>query len=292
MAIARVDSISFLRRYVGGKRLRAFAGNGPLLWGWKDPRTTATWPLWKEVFPRARAITVHRNGVDVAASLWRRARNELTGKDRRRFLTDPHLNRFASPRCLHLIRAFQLWEGYPRLEPPGERDRRVRPQLRGPARLPPREARGDRCFPGNRGRRRHRPCRRPGEAAGTLSFPRRWGTARLLPAGARAAVDASARLRPYRGDGLAPAPVTRPPVSTFAWGRSSTAFHGSGALRPPTRGARLGLPMPLPIFDLSRGILRPAGDRRSSAPPRAVRSRWCRCSARRPRVLRRDRRCR
>ncbi len=109
---SRVDSISFLRRYVGGKRLRAFAGNGPLLWGWKDPRTTATWPLWKEVFPRARAITVHRNGVDVAASLWRRARNELTGKDRRRFLTDPHLNRFASPRCLHLIRAFQLWEGY------------------------------------------------------------------------------------------------------------------------------------------------------------------------------------
>ncbi len=108
----RVNGLSFVRRFIGPGRLRAFASDAPLLWGWKDPRTTATWPLWQEVFPRARAITVHRNGVDVAASLWRRARLELTGDDRARYLADPHLNRFSSVRCLELSRAFALWEEY------------------------------------------------------------------------------------------------------------------------------------------------------------------------------------
>lgn len=108
----RIDSLAFLRRYVGPGRLRAFMSSEPLLWGWKDPRTTATWPLWLSVFPRARAITVHRNGIDVAASLWRRAAKELTQDARARYLLDPHLNRFASPRCLELERAFQLWEDY------------------------------------------------------------------------------------------------------------------------------------------------------------------------------------
>jgi len=70
---SRVDGISFLRRFIGPSRLRAFAGDGPLLWGWKDPRTTATWPLWQEVFPRARAVTVHRNGVGFTRSLLRQS---------------------------------------------------------------------------------------------------------------------------------------------------------------------------------------------------------------------------
>ncbi len=108
----RVKSLAFLRRYVGPGRVRAFMSNEPLLWGWKDPRTTATWPLWLSVFPRAKAITVHRNGIDVAASLWRRARKELTSKESERYLLDPHLNRFGSPRCLELSRAFALWEDY------------------------------------------------------------------------------------------------------------------------------------------------------------------------------------
>ncbi len=108
----RVEGLAFLRRYVGPARLRAFMSSEPLLWGWKDPRTTATWPLWLSVFPRARAITVHRNGIDVAASLWRRARKELTQDENARYLLDLHLNRFASPRCLELSRAFELWEDY------------------------------------------------------------------------------------------------------------------------------------------------------------------------------------
>ncbi len=38
-------------------------------WGWKDPRSTLTLPIWAEVFPNARIIHVVRNGVDVASSL-------------------------------------------------------------------------------------------------------------------------------------------------------------------------------------------------------------------------------
>lgn len=108
----RVNGISYLRRYVGPRLMRRFNSDAPLLWGWKDPRTTSTWPLWLEVFPRARAITVHRNGVDVAASLWRRAKQEMEGENRVRYLSDPHIQRFLSPRCLRLERAFQLWEEY------------------------------------------------------------------------------------------------------------------------------------------------------------------------------------
>ncbi len=38
-------------------------------WGWKDPRNTATLPLWLDAFPDARVVVVDRHGVDVAASL-------------------------------------------------------------------------------------------------------------------------------------------------------------------------------------------------------------------------------
>ena len=43
------------------------------LWGWKDPRTTLTLPIWLELFPDARVIHMRRNGIDVALSLRRRA---------------------------------------------------------------------------------------------------------------------------------------------------------------------------------------------------------------------------
>lgn len=50
-------------RYTG---LRRLAGRP---WGWKDPRTTLTAPLWLELFPDGRVVHVVRHGVDVAASL-------------------------------------------------------------------------------------------------------------------------------------------------------------------------------------------------------------------------------
>lgn len=44
-------------------------------WGWKDPRTTLTLPLWSAIFPEARIVAVVRNGVDVAESLTHRERD-------------------------------------------------------------------------------------------------------------------------------------------------------------------------------------------------------------------------
>lgn len=71
-------------------------------WGWKDPRTSYTLPLWLRLFPRAKVVHVVRHGVDVAASL-------VTREQRRKF-------RFDSParsvRCLDYDRAFELWEQY------------------------------------------------------------------------------------------------------------------------------------------------------------------------------------
>ena len=82
------------------------------LWGWKDPRTTVTWPIWKKIFPEMRILFVSRNGVDVAASLQRRAE-----KDKQQFVSTPssaavRQTKFMSLRCLSLESAFELWASY------------------------------------------------------------------------------------------------------------------------------------------------------------------------------------
>ena len=103
-----LDSLGFRRSYLGIKRgATGGLGRGP--WGFKDPRTTVTWPLWQRLLPGARAVYVRRHGVDVAASLWRRATKELAPGSAARFAGDDHLARFASVRCLDLGRAFELW---------------------------------------------------------------------------------------------------------------------------------------------------------------------------------------
>jgi hypothetical protein len=88
-------------------------------WGWKDPRTTVTLPLWLDVFPTARVIHVVRNGVDVADSLARRQESGLeTG--RRNFERYRRLLKFVpkrgwfgtSPRVLDRRQGFKLWEEY------------------------------------------------------------------------------------------------------------------------------------------------------------------------------------
>ena len=99
-------TITFRRSYLGTARLPRGLPDGP--WGFKDPRTTVTWPLWHRIMPQARYIVVRRHGVDVAASLWRRARHELDTEPER-FAGDAHLARFASVRCLDVGRAFDLW---------------------------------------------------------------------------------------------------------------------------------------------------------------------------------------
>jgi len=38
-------------------------------WGWKDPRNTFTFDIWKKIFPELRIINIYRNPIDVAISL-------------------------------------------------------------------------------------------------------------------------------------------------------------------------------------------------------------------------------
>lgn len=46
-------------------------------WGWKDPRNSITFGLWREIFPNAKVIVIQRHGLDVALSLRTRRRKYL-----------------------------------------------------------------------------------------------------------------------------------------------------------------------------------------------------------------------
>jgi hypothetical protein len=65
-----MGSIRFLsylgpRRFLTHRRLQ----NIDFPWGWKDPRNTFLLPIWLDLFPNARIVHIHRNGIDVARSL-------------------------------------------------------------------------------------------------------------------------------------------------------------------------------------------------------------------------------
>jgi hypothetical protein len=88
-------------------------------WGWKDPRTTWTLPIWLNLFPGAKVLHVLRNGIDVAESLRRRRRASLPGTLARyrrfRAIYWLHPKRGGvteSVRCGTLEGAFSLWESY------------------------------------------------------------------------------------------------------------------------------------------------------------------------------------
>ena len=80
-------------------------------WGWKDPRNTYTFPIWKKIFPQARMLMITRHGVDVAKSLMVRAESE-TQRWRATKTPPPHRLITGSPRCLSIENAFTLWEQY------------------------------------------------------------------------------------------------------------------------------------------------------------------------------------
>jgi len=46
-------------------------------WGWKDPRNTFTFDIWKEIFPSAKVIHIYRNPVDVISSLQKREASRM-----------------------------------------------------------------------------------------------------------------------------------------------------------------------------------------------------------------------
>jgi Sulfotransferase family len=88
-------------------------------WGFKDPRSTFTLPLWLELFPDARLIHVSRHGVDVAASLTTRHDQIVAARkarfDRHRWIYRLRARRSriaTSARCASLAEGFALWEEY------------------------------------------------------------------------------------------------------------------------------------------------------------------------------------
>ena len=88
----------FLGRRFGTPRLLEQGG----AWGWKDPRTTLTLPIWLRVFPQLRVVHVFRDGVDVAASLVAREQSRRLDLD----------SAARSSRCREPRRAFELWSEY------------------------------------------------------------------------------------------------------------------------------------------------------------------------------------
>lgn len=121
---AAARSAAFAREYLG-TRFGAASAPWHRPWGFKDPRLAFTWPAWSAVFPGARLVVVHRDGVDVAASLRRRTEERQARGDsvlRRWSLASrlkaawppvEFLNHFSlGARCQTLAAAFALWEEY------------------------------------------------------------------------------------------------------------------------------------------------------------------------------------
>ena len=79
-----------------------FSNQDGIIWGWKEPRTTLTFPFWLKIYPNAKFLFIYRNGVDVASSLLVREQK------REGNIT----NKVNSLRCLDLDESFNLWEEY------------------------------------------------------------------------------------------------------------------------------------------------------------------------------------
>jgi hypothetical protein len=112
---------------LASKQIRAFLGKRTTLaaydqpWGWKDPRTLFTLPLWLRLFPDAKLVYIIRNGVDVAKSLMVRERMLLQTRIERfnsrlaKRSSRSYLDRAGykgSPRVLTLQGGFDLWAEY------------------------------------------------------------------------------------------------------------------------------------------------------------------------------------
>ncbi|MDA2913813.1 sulfotransferase [Acidobacteriia bacterium AH_259_A11_L15] len=118
LSTPRVISYLGIRKYL---RYRS-PFNLDIPWGWKDPRGTATLPVWLKLFPRAKVLHLVRHGADVASSLRRRFGRPHT---RRRLMREiyykvrplhwvrPKRGNFVeSVRCSILEESFTLWEEY------------------------------------------------------------------------------------------------------------------------------------------------------------------------------------
>jgi hypothetical protein len=92
--------------FFGAELWARFSSGASLAWGWKDPRTSLTFPVWLRIFPNARIVHVLRNGIDVAISIHRRAERQRRNLVKRLARLD------YSPVTLDFEHGFDLWETY------------------------------------------------------------------------------------------------------------------------------------------------------------------------------------
>lgn len=71
--LGTVYTLSFLPP----KGLARFAPAADQFWGFKDPRTSLTLPVWLDIFPNAKVINIIRDGNAVASSLCQRSKKQL-----------------------------------------------------------------------------------------------------------------------------------------------------------------------------------------------------------------------
>ena len=114
--------------YLGVKRYLRYHSpvNLDVPWGWKDPRSTFTLPIWLDIFPYAKVIHICRHGVDVANSFRSRNQKNLAriktnyGKYKTWYLLFLLVKSISKERGLIDLRAaslegrFTLWEEYVR----------------------------------------------------------------------------------------------------------------------------------------------------------------------------------
>jgi hypothetical protein len=112
-------TVSYLgrRRFLQQRRLDRLR----FPWGWKDPRSTFTLPLWLKCFPEAKVLHVMRHGVDAAQSMTRRHLEAVAAERRRspspgfRYALAPYRKRyFDTVVCGSLEGSFGVWEQYVR----------------------------------------------------------------------------------------------------------------------------------------------------------------------------------
>ena len=95
-----------ISEYFGSEKWETLSQGSMVDWGWKDPRTSFTFPIWLRIFPNARFLHIVRNGIDVAISTHRRAHKQRTKLWKRIFPLD------YSPLTLDFLYCFELWEKY------------------------------------------------------------------------------------------------------------------------------------------------------------------------------------
>ena len=91
----------------------------PQHWGWKEPRTTLTLPLWLQYFPEAKIIYMQRDGNKVADSISKRHREILELYYEEKIPADYPLHKLIhghyvihSHRAANRDEAYKIWQEY------------------------------------------------------------------------------------------------------------------------------------------------------------------------------------